>query len=110
MTLIDESDLGAKGRQALGRFRLECVRDAAGPAFSEAYGALAAEFAPRGELERREVIAGWLRRASYYLLVARDEDGRLAGVRDCHVVVGHARNAVVVYLAHVLVLPAHRRS
>src|SRR5437773_7124602 len=89
MTLVDESDLearDAKARGALERFRLVRVRDASGRDFNEAYAALEREFAPRGELERREVIAGWLGRAGYHLLVARDRDGRLAAVRDCHVI------------------------
>lgn len=89
--------------------------------FRAGFAALAAEFGPRGELERREVIEAWLRaRATagaadasthqYFFLVARTREGALAGVRDCHVVVDRARRAVVVYLAHVLVLPAHRRG
>jgi GNAT superfamily N-acetyltransferase len=79
--------------------------------FDPAYGALAAEFGPRGELERREVIARWLDAASsYHLLIARDESGNLAAVRDCHVLLDAASRVVVVYLAHVLVLPPYRRT
>jgi GNAT superfamily N-acetyltransferase len=93
------------------------VRSSHVPDFAEAYAALAAEFGPRGELERREVIAGWLDsprgeenglHRTYHLLVARDEKGDLAGVRDCHVVLDRA-GVAVVYLAHALVLPPYRR-
>jgi hypothetical protein len=78
--------------------------------FDEAYGALAAEFGPRGELERRDVIVRWLdgQPRTYHLLVARDENGALAAVRDCHVIV--TDGVAVVYLAHALVLPPYRRT
>ena len=105
--------------------RIEAVTSSRGPDFAEAYAALSAEFEPRGELERREVVSRWLEEAtpvpaqapdgvallrSYHLLVARDGSGALAGVRDFHLVYD-AKNAVAItYLAHVLVLPAHRRS
>jgi GNAT superfamily N-acetyltransferase len=93
------------------KFVLEEVYSPESEAFEEAYGALAAEFAPRGELERREVIERWLEaRRTYHLLVARDEDGHLAGVRDCHVIVDRQNVMVTVYLAHALVLPPYRRS
>ncbi len=99
-------------------YRLEAVTSSRGAAFDEAYAALHAEFGPRGELERREVIARWLEAAggapplerTYHLLVARDEAGAFAGVRDCHVTVDRREGLAVVYLAHVLVLPAYRRT
>ena len=107
-------------------YRIEAVESSKSPSFDEAYGALAAEFAPRGELERREVVARWLDEPSststsrsrgpeelgrtYHLLVARDERGALAGVRDFHLVWDRREAIAVVYLAHVLVLPPYRRS
>jgi GNAT superfamily N-acetyltransferase len=100
-------------------YRIEAVESSKSPDFDEAYGALAAEFAPRGELERREVVARWLDeprsgqellQRTYHLLVARDEHGALAGVRDFHVVWDPREGVAIVYLAHVLVLPAYRRS
>lgn len=100
-----------KARGALERYRLEEVDD--GALFDAAYGALDAEFGARGELERREVVEAWLSAPSpraYHLLVARDRDGAVVAVRDCHVCVDPRANAVVVYLAHVLVLPEHRRG
>lgn len=86
-------------------FSLRRVTSASDPDFEVAFAALEAEFAPRGELERREVIERWLAEAdTYRLLVARADDGAFAGVRDFHVI-DH-----VIYLAHVLVLPPYRRS
>jgi GNAT superfamily N-acetyltransferase len=93
------------------RYRLEEVTSSRGAMFDHAYGALAAEFGPRGELERREVIARWLdAQSSYHLLIARDEKGEMAAVRDCHVLIDAAAKIAVVYLAHVLVLPPYRRT
>lgn len=99
-------------------YAIEEVR--AGPAVDEAYAALDAWFGPRGELERRPVIDAWLSTPEgrtvppvtmrYHLLVARAPDGSLAAVRDCHVTVDLARRVCVVYLAHALVLPPHRRT
>ena len=118
-------------------YRIEAVDSSSSANFAAAYGALAAEFAPRGELERREVVARWLDepparargdgrhaagadqradggegglRRTYHLLVARDDRGTLAGVRDCHVVLDIRHAIAVVYLAHVLVLPPFRRT
>jgi GNAT superfamily N-acetyltransferase len=110
----------AAGRAAAGRFALTAVSSAKDPAFGEAFDALHAEFGHRGELERREVIEAWLAESppperggisrSYHLVVARDERGSLAGVRDCHATFDQRGGVAVVYLAHTLVLPAFRRS
>jgi hypothetical protein len=107
-------------------FRIDAVASSRSPEFASAYAVLAEEFASRGELERREVIEQWLDvpphrsasssragdelQRSYHLLVATDPHGELAGVRDCHVVLDPRNALAVVYLAHVLVLPAFRRS
>jgi hypothetical protein len=103
-------------------YRLEAVESSRSAELAPAYAALAAEFAPRGELERREIIERWLDeprahtardgslRRSYHLLVARDAHGELAGVRDCHVVLDAEAAVAVVYLAHALVLPPFRRT
>lgn len=106
-------------------YRIEAVGSSSSAAFDAAYGALAAEFAPRGELERREVVARWLDepdsvsggeggsaslQRTYHLLVARDARGALAGVRDCHVVLDTENGIAIVYLAHALVVPAFRRT
>jgi hypothetical protein len=103
-------------------YRIEPVRSSSTPEFEAAFAALDAEFGPRGELERREVIERWLDgdaekrgedapiRRSYHLLIARDEHGALAGVRDCHVLFEPRAHTAVVYLAHALVLVPHRRT
>jgi GNAT superfamily N-acetyltransferase len=124
-TLLDPADIygdepGQKVRTALERFRLESIREAEGPGFEEVYGVLHAEFAARGELERRAVIASRLRGPAevrepplfvrYHLVAARDGDGALAGVRDLCVSVDRRSGRCVVYLAHTLVLPRFRRT
>jgi GNAT superfamily N-acetyltransferase len=86
----------------------------------EAYAVLDAWFGVRAELERREVVDAWLAlgdgiqlgsvRLRYHLLSARTADGTLAGVRDCHVTVDAVRGICVIYLAHVYVMPDHRRT
>jgi hypothetical protein len=103
-------------------YRVDAVVSSLSPDFEAAYAALDAEFGPRGELERREVVARWLDeqaragegegdlRRTYHLLVARDTHGALAGVRDCHVVLDADRLVAIVYLAHALVLPPFRRT
>lgn len=123
-SLPSEADLepgDEKARAALSRFSIARVTSGASADFAAGYGALAAEFAPRGELERREVVERWLDRGAggvigeglrwqYHLLVARDETGELGGARDCHVTVDPARGECVVYLAHTLVMPPFRRG
>jgi GNAT superfamily N-acetyltransferase len=90
-----------------------------GAGFDAAYAMLDAQFGPRGELERKHVLAAWVAagarevaglRIRYHLLVARDAAGAVAGVRDCYVTCDDARRVCVVYLAHVLVLPPYRRT
>ena len=102
-------------------YRIEAVESSRSPAFDAAYAALAAEFAARGELERRAVIARWLDQPppsgregsfvrTYHLLTAHDEAGAFAGVRDCHVVLDPKSGVAIVYLSHALVLPPFRRT
>jgi GNAT superfamily N-acetyltransferase len=115
---IPESEGPEKVDRALADFSLEEVGDSA--AFDEAYRALEAVFGPRGELERREVLSAWLEgRFSrpdgsmvirYHLLVARDRDGRLAGVRDTLMTLDREARRCVALLSHALVLPAFRRT
>jgi GNAT superfamily N-acetyltransferase len=85
-----------------------------------AYAVLDAWFGARAELERREVVDAWLAhpdgirvgelRLRYHLLGAWAPDGSLAAVRDCHVTVDLAHGTCVIYLAHVYVMPDHRRT
>ncbi|WP_437762489.1 hypothetical protein WMF27_46085 [Sorangium sp. So ce281] len=108
-----------KVARALAQFSVDEAQD--GAAFDEGYGALDAVFGPKGELERREVLAAWLTgahtdagapiTATYHMLLARSaDDGRLAGVRDCYVTLDRAARRCVALLSHALVLPAFRRS
>jgi 4-aminobutyrate aminotransferase / (S)-3-amino-2-methylpropionate transaminase len=104
---------------ALARFTL---REARGEAdFQLGHGALVAEFGPQGEIEREETLRAWYAAGSlspadapiparYHLLLAFDEGGALAGVRDCFVTVDPAARRAVVLLSHSLVLPAWRRT
>lgn len=50
-----------KGLAALEQVRVERVTDADGPLFDAAYRLLDGFFGPRGELEAREVLAGFVR-------------------------------------------------
>ena len=116
-TLLDADDLpknDAKCREALGRYTLSLISSAADPAFEAAYGILDDEFGAKGELETKAAILSYLAMATptvgYKLVVARDEAGDLAAVRDCHVSVDLDRRVVVVFLSHAVVLPAHRRT
>lgn len=119
---VDAADLPTGNVASL--YRLGRIRRTGSAEFARAYAALDGEFGARGELERREVVERWIARdaggawarptpslrARYHLLEATTEQGELAAVRDCHVVVDTVRGVAVVYLAHVLVLPAHRRG
>ncbi|WP_437622625.1 hypothetical protein [Sorangium sp. So ce1151] len=109
-----------KVARALAQFSVDEVQGDA--AFDEGYRALAAFFGPKGEIERREVLAAWLAgehtdpgapiSATYHMLLARsvDDDGRLAGARDCFVTLDRAARRCVVLLSHALVLPDFRRT
>jgi hypothetical protein len=122
--MLSEADLppdAARAREAIGRYRVERVTTAASEAFAEAYRLLHVEFGDKGELEREDVVRGWVGGSAsepptgalerdYHLLIARDPTGRIAAVRDCHVSLDATARICVVYLAHVLVLPEHRRT
>jgi GNAT superfamily N-acetyltransferase len=118
-----EGEEREKAAAALARCTIEEARDAAG--FDEGYAALDAEFGPKGELERREVLAMWFAGprtppegwapwigCRYHLLLARSRGagGGLAGVRDCFVALDAGAGRCVVILSHAVVLPPYRRS
>jgi hypothetical protein len=120
---INPSDLfpgegAVKFERARARFRCFEVTDPAGPDFAEAWEAMAGFFLPRNELERRGVLEEWLAEpvedgvvcVRYQLLIWRDADGVLAGVRDCFVAVEPGANAATVLLSHSYVPPRFRRS
>lgn len=108
-----------KVAMAVHRFRLSEVKELA--EFATAYGVLDRQFGPAGEIEREETLRTWLTagwrtgqgqtiEAHYHMIVARDADGQIAGVRDCFVTRDPARSRVVVLLSHSLVLPEWRRT
>ena len=89
--------------------------------FAEAYRLLWEAFGPHGEMEREEAIKQFLRDdsyeptatgtfISYFLLVAKDRQGRIRGVRDGSVLVnpGYAPELCVVYLSHIFTVPDAR--
>lgn len=104
---------------AAERFEGWLLQRASGPNFEEAYGSLWGYFGPRGELERRDVIEGWMERPiergpltiRYRLCLWRERaTGALAAVRDCYVGVDRQAARAVVLLSHSLVMPPFRRS
>lgn len=124
MSLVELEDLAPgedRGRAAaaLERYRLLSPTDARDPLLDQGYRFLHAYFGPRDEIERREVVDGWADSgarqlgqllARYRMILALDADGSLAGARDCYAVLDPAARLCVVYLAHALVAPEHRRG
>lgn len=89
--------------------------------FEPAYALLWSAFGPQGEMERVEAIRQFLRDDSYeptptgtfiryFLLVAKDRDGRIRGVRDGSVLVNpaYSPDLCVVYLSHIFTVPEAR--
>jgi hypothetical protein len=125
LDLVAATALGAfgddrpKAADAAKRFALEPATDRA--QFEEGFALLHLQFGPLGEMEREEVLTAWFDRGSlsapdakiparYHMLLARDELGTIAGVRDLWVTIDRPANRVVVVLSHSLVLPPYRRS
>jgi 4-aminobutyrate aminotransferase/(S)-3-amino-2-methylpropionate transaminase len=105
--------------EAAARFTLRRARGER--EFAEGFGLLHAEFGSIGEIEREETLRAWFGAgslspadapisANYHMILARDGDGRMAGVRDCFVTVDRAGRRVVVLLSHILVIPRARRT
>jgi hypothetical protein len=91
------------------------------PDFEGAYELLWKAFGPNGEMERKEVVAEFLRAGpfrqestgtfvKYFLLVAKHQDGSLCGVRDGTVLLNpsYAPDLCLVYLSHIYMLPQAR--
>ncbi len=91
------------------------------PDFKVAYQLLWDEFGAHGEMEREEAIRRFLLDDSYeptpsgtfiryFLMVAKDRDGNIRGVRDGSVMVNpaYAPDLCVVYLSHIFTLPEAR--
>jgi hypothetical protein len=108
-----------KAATAARRFVLQPVTERA--QFEEGFALLDLQFGSLGEMEREDVLTAWFDRGSlsppdariparYHMLLARDEHGTIAGVRDLWVTVDRAANRVLAVLSHSLVLPPFRRS
>jgi len=128
VSLYDPADVYAgegadKAAAAAARFTLAPARTDAD--FTLGHRVIDGAFGPTGEIEREETLRAWFAvgslsepdapiRAHYHLLLARDSDGALAGVRDCFVTVDpHANHGVgraVVLLSHSFVLEDYRRT
>lgn len=91
------------------------------PDFARAYALLWSAFGPQGEMEREEAIRSFLlddpyeptrdgTYILYFLLVAKDADGNLRGVRDGSILVNpaYSPDLCVVYLSHIYMLPEAR--
>lgn len=89
--------------------------------FKTAYKLLWSAFGPSGEMEREEAIRQFLIDDSYeptptgtfiryFLIVAKDRDGRICGVRDGSVLVNpkYEADLCVVYLSHIFTVPEAR--
>jgi 4-aminobutyrate aminotransferase/(S)-3-amino-2-methylpropionate transaminase len=124
VTLYDPRDVYAgegadKAAAAAARFTLApACTDAE---FTLGHGVIDGAFGPTGEIEREETLRAWFAagslsdpdfpiRAHYHMLLARDTDGALAGVRDCFVTVDPLARRAVVLLSHSFVVEDYRRT
>jgi hypothetical protein len=102
-------------------YEFEAIEHPSHPDFERAYGILWSAFGGAGEMEPIDAIRGFLlddpyepvpsgTYIRYFLLVARDKNGVLRGVRDGCVLYNpaYAPDLCMVYLAHIFVLPEAR--
>lgn len=103
------------------KYQIWSIEDPSDPDFDEAYQILWDCFGPHGEMERKDAIRAFLRDdpftpepsgtyMRYFLLVARDTDGKLRGVRDGTVLINpaYSPDLCVIYLAHIFMKPEAR--
>jgi hypothetical protein len=103
------------------RYELVSIEDTAHPDLSRAYRLLWDAFGPQGEMEPEDAIRGFVAAdrygphsggtfIRYFLIVARDREGNLRGVRDGSVLYNpaYAPGSCLVYLSHIFVLPEAR--
>lgn len=103
------------------RYELWSIESPDHPDFKTAFDLLWDAFGPAGEMEREEAIRQFLRDDSYeptptgtfiryFLLVAKDKDGNIRGVRDGSILVNpaYAEDLCVVYLSHIFMVPEAR--
>ena len=103
------------------RYELVEIEHPDHPDFQRAYGILDATFGVNGEMEPEHAIRQFLVDDAYealpsgtfiryFLIVAKDRDGNLRGVRDGSVIYNPAwaPDLCTVYLSHIFVLPEAR--
>lgn len=103
------------------QFAIWSIDDPNHPDFDDAYKLLWSAFGATGEMERKEVIEGFLRGLpyrvapsgtfiKYFLLLAKRQDGTICGVRDGTVLLNptYAPGVCLVYLSHIYMLPQAR--
>jgi len=103
------------------RYELHSIEHPDHPDFARAYQILWEAFGPQGEMEPESAIRRFVlddpfeptpsgTYIRYFLLVAKDRDGNLRGVRDGSVLYNpaYAPDFCLVYLSHIFMLPAAR--
>ena len=103
------------------RYELHSIEHPDHPDFTRAYQILWDAFGPVGEMEPESAIRQFLidnpyepvasgTYIRYFLIIAKDRDGNLRGVRDGSVLYNpvYAPDLCLVYLSHIFMLPAAR--
>ena len=103
------------------RYDLEAIEHPDHPDFPRAYQVLWDAFGPAGEMEPESAIRQFLldnpfeplpsgTYIRYFLIVAKDREGNLRGVRDGSVLYNpaYAPDLCVIYLSHIYMLPEAR--
>jgi hypothetical protein len=103
------------------KYGIWSIEDPDHPDFDEAYELLWSVFGPSGEMERKDVLEGFIRQGAFqwpvtgtivrhFLLTAKQEDGTLCGVRDGAVLINpaYAPDLCLIYLSHIYMLPRAR--
>lgn len=103
------------------RYELHSIEHPDHPDFARAYQILWEAFGPQGEMEPESAIRRFLLDDAYeatpsgtfiryFILIAKDRDGQLRGVRDGSVLYNpaYAPDLCLVYLSHIFMLPQAR--
>jgi hypothetical protein len=103
------------------RYELHSIEHPDHPDFARAYQILWDAFGPQGEMEPESAIRQFLfdnpyepvssgTYIRYFILIAKDRDGNLRGVRDGSVLYNpaYAPDLCLVYLSHIFMLPQAR--
>jgi hypothetical protein len=103
------------------RYELQSIEHPDHPDFARAYQILWDAFGPQGEMEPESAIRQFLldnpyepvaagTYIRYFLIIAKDREGNLRGVRDGSVLYNptYAPDLCVVYLSHIFMLPQAR--